>query len=323
MATYNGEQFLREQLDSFVAQERQPDELVVCDDGSSDGTLDVLKSFAAKAPFKVEVHRNAKTLGFVQNFAKAMSLCTGDMIFLSDQDDVWFETKISRVVHIANSQPKMAVFINDAQLTYHDLSYTSHTMISSRIDEGLSLDEYLTNGCQTAFRAEILKVILPIPMFVHAHDVWIHQFASAVKVKLIIPEVLQCWRRHADSTCGFPAKKESFFKLFPSRLKLFMSAANPVSCLLDKRNEYREIYDRTEMLCNELVSAEVISNACKELEEKIELIEPRISLLCEKRSKRSRKILFALLTGKYRQFRGVLSAAKDLVAENYNCKAVK
>ncbi len=88
MCTYNGARFLPEQLASFAAQERLPDELVVCDDGSTDATMEILQDFAATALFEVRVERNPQNLGFVRNFEKTLSLCTGDIVFLSDQDDV-------------------------------------------------------------------------------------------------------------------------------------------------------------------------------------------------------------------------------------------
>lgn len=94
MATYNGARYLREQLDSFAAQTRLPDELVVCDDGSSDDTLNILEEFARTAPFQVRIFRNDVNLGYAQNFARALERCVGDLVFLSDHDNVWFEDKI-------------------------------------------------------------------------------------------------------------------------------------------------------------------------------------------------------------------------------------
>lgn len=94
MATYNGAKYLQEQLDSFVTQTRQPDELVVCDDGSSDATVEILRHFAAGAPFAVEIHENEVNLSHAKNFEKALSLCGGDVIFFSDQDEVWFPEKV-------------------------------------------------------------------------------------------------------------------------------------------------------------------------------------------------------------------------------------
>jgi glycosyltransferase involved in cell wall biosynthesis len=97
LAAYNGARYLQEQLDSLAAQRRLPDELVVVDDASSDGTVGILERFRATAPFEVKVHRNTANLGYSANFEVAISRCTGDIIFMSDQDDVWFPEKIEAV----------------------------------------------------------------------------------------------------------------------------------------------------------------------------------------------------------------------------------
>ena len=90
LATYNGERYLQEQLNSFLHQTRLPDEIIACDDCSTDRTMDILESFAISALFAVYIYRNAINLGYTKNFERAISLCSGDVIFLSDQDDVWF-----------------------------------------------------------------------------------------------------------------------------------------------------------------------------------------------------------------------------------------
>src|SRR5437588_7313199 len=96
MCTYNGARFLREQLDSFAAQSRLPDEVVICDDGSTDGTADIVRTFASGAPFPVHFHVNEPRLGITRNFERAAGLCTGSIIFFSDQDDVWLPDKLDR-----------------------------------------------------------------------------------------------------------------------------------------------------------------------------------------------------------------------------------
>ena len=94
LATYNGEKFLSSQLASLAKQTRLPDELVVCDDLSSDSTLSILHAFAVTAPFKVRVYENPINLGYIENFFHALSLCDGDLIAFCDQDDIWQEDKL-------------------------------------------------------------------------------------------------------------------------------------------------------------------------------------------------------------------------------------
>jgi len=95
MATYNGAGFIKEQLDSFARQTLLPSELVVCDDGSTDGTREILRQFAAEAPFQVRIYRNPERLGYRDNFLHALELCKGDLVAFSDQDDVWLPEKLA------------------------------------------------------------------------------------------------------------------------------------------------------------------------------------------------------------------------------------
>ena len=89
MATYNGEKFIREQLDSILAQTITDWELIVCDDVSIDATITILEEYAKKDG-RIQIHKNKVNLGFKRNFEKAISLCSGDYIALYDQDDIWY-----------------------------------------------------------------------------------------------------------------------------------------------------------------------------------------------------------------------------------------
>jgi len=88
LCTYNGELYLREQLESILKQTFPPDEIIICDDGSTDTTIKILEEFRRKSFIPVKVYYNKENLGVSKNFEKAISLCSGDIIFLSDQDDV-------------------------------------------------------------------------------------------------------------------------------------------------------------------------------------------------------------------------------------------
>lgn len=99
LATWNGERFLSEQLESYLKQTRLPDELVVSDDCSKDGTLDVLNEFARTAPFEVRILKNSERAGFAANFGRAIGACRADIILLSDQDDIWLPSHVERLVN--------------------------------------------------------------------------------------------------------------------------------------------------------------------------------------------------------------------------------
>ena len=116
MAAYNGADYLSEQLSSFLLQTRLPDELVVCDDASSDSTVSIIEEFALRAPFEVRLIKNKQNLGYIRNFEKALSLCQGDLIFLSDQDDVWFPEKVCYIEKFFLKDAARLLVIHDGKL---------------------------------------------------------------------------------------------------------------------------------------------------------------------------------------------------------------
>ncbi|HEY0111890.1 MAG TPA: glycosyltransferase family 2 protein [Allosphingosinicella sp.] len=195
LATYNGRRYLAEQLASLVAQRRRPDELVVCDDGSTDSTVELLEEFARTVPFRVRVYRNDLNLGVLRNFEKALSLCEGDLVFLSDQDDVWLPEKISDVVDVFNKTPKALVVINDKLIVDENLVPTGATMLGNIRGFG-SPEANFVAGCCSAFRREWLRIALPIPQGAIAHDTWLVGLAYRLEVTVIIEKPLQLYRRH-------------------------------------------------------------------------------------------------------------------------------
>ena len=110
MATFNGETYLPEMLDSLASQTRPPDELVVRDDGSTDRSLDVVHDFASRAPFPVRVVPGGDRLGYAQNFVAASRACTGDLLFFADQDDSWRPEKLETVARTVSRGEVVAVF---------------------------------------------------------------------------------------------------------------------------------------------------------------------------------------------------------------------
>ena len=125
MCTYNGERYIAEQIRSILEQTQKPDEILICDDLSSDETRNILTKFASNNPV-IKLFFNENNLGFVKNFEKAISLCSGEIVFLSDQDDVWKKNKIEEMIKIFHQFPKISyVFSNaDAFNENEKLSYT-------------------------------------------------------------------------------------------------------------------------------------------------------------------------------------------------------
>lgn len=206
MATYNGAKYILEQLQSFTAQTRQPDELIITDDCSTDQTEAIVLEYAKTAPFTVEFHRNEKNLGYSGNFNAALMKTTGDLVFLSDQDDVWFPEKVAHMITVAERSPRALVVMNDAALTDADLNPVKLTKLGQIRSAGFNAS-YFVMGCCCAIRRELLDFCLPIPEGIKAHDDWIVGFAEALNGKVIDQHILQYYRRHESNESHFIANR--------------------------------------------------------------------------------------------------------------------
>ena len=144
LCTYHGERFLQEQLDSFLQQTRLPDELVVCDDGSTDLTVPILEAFGVQAPFPVRLSINSQNLGFTKNFEKAISLCRGEIIAMSDQDDVWLPEKLEKFEQVFVNRPQLGYVFCNAQvvLLCHKLLAKTYKLCVCWMHEKCTLTQY-------------------------------------------------------------------------------------------------------------------------------------------------------------------------------------
>lgn len=216
LCTYNGAAFLPAQLESYAAQTRPPDELVVCDDGSSDGTVGIAKAFGAEAGFAVRVVRNEENLGFAKNFEKAVSLCTGDLIALSDQDDVWLPEKLGRLEAALEAHPLAGAVCSDAEVVDRDLKPLDLSLMESIVlkpeereliahGEALSvlLKRNFAMGAATMFRSSLRDDVLPVPAG-WSHDWWIALVISLRSQVRLIDEPLLLYRQHDANAVGIP-----------------------------------------------------------------------------------------------------------------------
>lgn len=121
MTTYNGENFVLEQINSIFHQTRNIDELIIVDDHSSDQTIPIILHLMQEHPdWSIKVYVNTKNLGYKRNFEKAIALSNGDHIFLSDQDDVWMENKVEEMMRIMETDPQIEVLASSFDLIDQD-----------------------------------------------------------------------------------------------------------------------------------------------------------------------------------------------------------
>lgn len=200
MATYNGERFLQEQLDSITRQTLTPLELVVTDDGSTDSTVGILHAFKAQAPFPVRIYQNEERLGHIQNFFKAMSLCRGELISLSDQDDIWSSHKLRRM-QAAFEDDGVVLAIHSGLVVDESLHPLGWRVPDIKRDEVLpalhKLRGFEARGFAMMFRADLPLVLQWKQRF--THDWWIYFLAQTFGRIAYIKEPLVQYRRHDAS----------------------------------------------------------------------------------------------------------------------------
>jgi glycosyltransferase involved in cell wall biosynthesis len=208
LATCNGDRYLWEQLYSFQTQTRLPDEVVISDDASQDTTPELLDRFAATAPFPVRIHGSRRRLGASGNFSKALSLTTGDVILLSDQDDSWFSHKVETIESTFTTHPTTHLIVNDALLTDRALAPTGLSRIDQITKARYPLSNFVQGAC-TSVTASLLRLALPIPVNARNHDAWLHAIARLLDVRLVLPEALQYFRRHDRNKSSSPTSTTS------------------------------------------------------------------------------------------------------------------
>lgn len=309
LCTYNGAPFLREQLESFTTQTRPPDELIVCDDRSSDDTVKMVEAFASVASFPVSVHVNPTNLGIRGNFEAALRRCTGDVIFLADQDDIWLPGKLARFEEIFERDATVGLVFCDADVMATDgakLGYTHwdvcHVDPRKRdmLRRGEAFDAFLRHpwaaSATMAIRRELLEAVLPLSEH-WMHDAWISLVAASVSKVVAIEEPLNLYRQHATQAIGGRAK---------SRWERYRENVG------DKTGEYeREVRRFTDLRAR--VSGRAPSERARTIERKLSLVEARLRM---RRSRLARYPLIVgqLLRGRYHAYaNGFRTLAADLL----------
>lgn len=312
MATYNGEKNIREQLDSFLCQTRRPDELVVCDDGSSDGTVSIIEAFSKNAPFPVEIYRNESNLGYTQNFALAALRCSGDVIFFSDQDDVWLEKKIERVVAAFHSDSQKLLLIHDGKIVDGNLRWRGATKFS-QAKAGWGSRMSLATGALSAMRRELKPIVFPIPAGIVGHDWWIYALARSLRVDGLIEEPLQLIRRHGENTSAWVGSSVDRI----NRLDVLASQMNtkPATSYLDRATYNNALTERLARLRQdpERFEIEVIDDMLEELKSEKSALDLRNALVNAGFIRQKAIALEMMVKGKYRHFNGVKSFLRDMV----------
>ncbi|WP_296059176.1 glycosyltransferase family 2 protein [uncultured Amphritea sp.] len=305
MAAYNGAKYIRSQLESISGQTFLPVELVVFDDGSKDNTVAIIRSFAEEAVFPVRIYINNENIGSTLTFNKAISCCSGDVIVLCDQDDLWVESRLEKIKFAFEEDPKRVGVYSNASLIDENGAHLGKDLWTSLAIKpkefsalsvgGISafkvlLRRNVITGAAFSFRKDCVKTN---PFFPKSwvHDAWIAINLSKEGGIYSIPECLVKYRQHESNQIGLNERSTS------ARLKI-----RPVVYFSDLIDAHEKLYDFLKHDGAGQDYIEVVAREIKHFRARIDGSKKRTLLFKE------------LFNGNYSRFSsGFYSFAKDVV----------
>lgn len=226
LCTFNGEKFIKEQVVSIINQTRLPEEIVICDDLSNDKTVDIINQIALESNVEIKLYINKERLGVTKNFDKAISLCSGEVILLSDQDDFWINTKIEKILKVFENFPDVDILFSDALIVDENLNKKdilsnrtinkSKKMIERREFLKAMLKNNVMTGMTMAFSKKIKQYISPIDNL-WIHDYWIGIIGSTIGEVYYCNEQLVLYRQHVNNLIG--SRNKTYYRKFVQNIQ--------------------------------------------------------------------------------------------------------
>lgn len=310
LASYNGIKYIGEQLDSIRTQTQPPDEVIITDDNSTDGTYEFCCDYISKHKLKGwNVCRNSQNLGVQKNFRYALSKCTGDYIFTSDQDDIWMPDKIETMVKILNTRSEIKLLVsNFIPLLEKDTKEKDNVYVRflNHRNDGSIVQVKFSNiylyvirpGCTFCFRRELLNnyKILDIPYLFH--DGMSLRYAILQDGLYLLNRQLIYYRRHSNN-CTVVAGFKYRYDNLTTRINS------------SKRNAdiYRKFLDASDELGVPEHNRKILSRETKFFEKRVTVLEKRNPFSI---------ILFVLMN--FRRYSTVRNALGDIYAAVFQRK---
>ena len=325
LCTYNGADFLDEQLESFLKQTRLPDELIVCDDCSQDETVAKLRAFAATAPFSVKIFENESNLRSTKNFEKAINLCTGEIIFLSDQDDRWQPPKIELMLREFQKDVAVGLVFSNAEIVDEKMQSLGRNLWDFTFPKekraeavrknlfSVLMSQNAVTGATMAFRAKFRKIFTPIPDNIPnlIHDGWISLSIAGIAKSVFINKKLIKYRQHSEQQLGINFERSKFQK-FSQRHNRYIASIEACEGEIVRLRQLEKIFPYFKQFENHRQNTD-FEQLIEEKKERIEHYERRRDL-SKTKLKRITQIYKEILNGRYHRYsKGFLSAAKDLL----------
>jgi len=252
MATYNGEKYLEEQIESILSSTYREFKLYIVDDGSKDSTMEILNLYKMRYPDIIHISRNETNMGVTLNFLNAIIKTTSEYIMLCDQDDVWKKDKIARTmkrmkqmeVQFGKDMP-VAVF-TDAYVTDSRLNIIHESFFrSGRLNPGLTdlphmLMENKLIGCTVMINGAVRKILQskPLPKHARYHDGWLGLIAASFGKISFIPEPTLFYRQHEGNVVG----NRGFYAYIIDRISNLRKQKEALTALQAQAREFADLY---------------------------------------------------------------------------------
>ncbi len=313
--TRNGARYLAEALRSIRSQTRLPDEVVISDDDSSDGTYDLCLDIARSAPFKVDLHRHIPA-GITANYLHALEQTTGDIVVFSDQDDVWLPEKLAKIENVFVTQPDASIVSSDSAIVDEHLRPTG-TTLRNGIERSRAVAASVNAG------NDIQGLIRGLPLLAHTLAVrgscrptllakpekpdewWFESWVSMMAISqgrlVLIPEALTLYRQHPAQSAGAPVRS-----LRPlGSLQSYRNAADRFRFIVSRMNAHAGCF---------IADENVIARRRSIVEDYVELLEFRCHLLERPQFARPLRLFAPATLRRYWQYSsGIKSIAYDVI----------
>ncbi|MDR1879299.1 MAG: glycosyltransferase family 2 protein [Bacteroidales bacterium] len=240
MATYNGEKYIEQQLESILSQLGKSDEVIISDDASTDNTLSVIRSFDDDRITLYHLHQDKhklnKHLRISSNFENALQKAKGDYIFLSDQDDIWAANKVAEMMKFL---PSYALVVSNLVYMEDNLPDLSRKPVLKKSPyHNFLITQPQYYGCCMAFQRTVLDKALPFPKKLPSHDGWIGMVAETTGKVKFIEQPLVCYRIHDRNVSGKNKSDNPLCYKFTYRIRMYFN-------LLKRMNKYNKMNKNT------------------------------------------------------------------------------
>ena len=224
MSSYNGQEYIEQQLESILKQSCPLDEVVIIDDKSTDATVEVVQRFirlnALEKTWKI--YTNEFNCGWKSNFINGVEKTNGEIVFFSDQDDIWLPDKVKSMLPYLKKQCDLVV--SDCKVVDADLNVISDSFYSCRLSgsgfwKNLIKNTYL--GCCMAFKKDVLSYVLPFPKNIAMHDIWIGLSVELHGFSLFLTRPLMLYRRHG-ANASFGGDRSEYSFSYKIKYRLYM-----------------------------------------------------------------------------------------------------